>query len=113
MKLLLDENIHVKFKYRLLERGLNVFTVTEKKWNGKENGELLKLMMNEEFTHLITFDSQLSSQQNFEKYPILVIIIIAPFNSYDILMEMVEEIVMTVQTAVVGANMVLYQKKNN
>lgn len=51
MKLLLDENIHVKFKYRLLEKGFEVSTVFEKKWNAKKNGELLRLMI-EEDTHI-------------------------------------------------------------
>jgi predicted nuclease of predicted toxin-antitoxin system len=113
MKLLLDENIHIKLKYRLLERGLDVFTVTEKKWNSKQNGELLQLMIEEGFTHLLTFDSKLSFQQNFAKYPIPVIAIIAPSNSYKILMEMFEEIVQTIQTAMIGANVVVYQTKTD
>jgi hypothetical protein len=111
MKLLLDENIHVKFKYRLLERGLEVFTVADKKWNAKQNGELLQLMSDEEFTHLLTFDRNLSSQQNFEKYPLPVIIIIAPSNTYCILMEMIDEIVIAIQKAIIGSNIVIYQKK--
>jgi hypothetical protein len=104
MKLLLDENIHIKLKYRLLERGL---------WNSKQNGELLQLMIEEGFTHLLTFDSKLSFQQNFAKYPIPVIAIIAPSNSYKILMEMFEEIVQTIQTAMIGANVVVYQTKTD
>lgn len=112
MKLLLDENIHVKLKYRLQERGLEVYTVVEKKWNAKLNGELFELMIDDGFTHLITFDRQLTSQQNFEKYPFPVIIIIAPANTYSILMEMFEEIIITIQKASVGSNLVLYQKKD-
>lgn len=111
MRLLLDENIHVKFKYRLAERGLEVFTVADKKWNAKQNGELLQLMMEEGFTHLLTFDSKLPSQQNFQKYPLPVISVIAPSNTYTILMEMIDEIVIAVQKAVVGSNVVVYQKK--
>ena len=111
MKLLLDENIHVKFKYRLLERGLKVFTVADKKWNSKQNGELLQLMIDEGFTHLLTFDRKLSSQQNFKKYPLPVISVIAPSNTYSILMEMIDEIVIAIQKAVVGSNVVVYQKK--
>ena len=111
MKLLLDENIHVKFKYRLLERGLEVFTVADKKWNAKQNGELLQLMIDEGFTHLLTFDRNLSSQQNFEKYPLPVIIVVAPSNTYNLLMEMIDEIVFAIQKSAVGPNVVLYQKK--
>ena len=111
MKLLLDENIHVKLKYRLLERGLHVFTVRDKKWNGKQNGELLKLMIEDEFTHLLTFDSEISFQQNFKNYPIPVIAIIAPSNTYTVLMEIFEEIVAAFQTATIGVNVVLHQSK--
>ena len=113
MKLLLDENIHVKLKYRFLERGIDAFTVSEKNWRAKQNGELLQLMIDNDFTHLLTFDSKLSSQQNFVKYPIPVIEIIAPSNTYNILMEMFEEIMKTIQTAVVGSNTVVYQKKED
>ena len=111
MKLLLDENIHVKFKYRLLEKGLEAFTVAEKKWNAKQTGELLQLMIDEEFIHLLAFDRNLSSQQNFEKYPIPVISVIASSNTYNILMEMIDEIVIAIKKAVVGSNVVVYQKK--
>ena len=111
MKLLLDENLPVKLKYRLLERGLEVFTISDKKWNSKQNGELLELMINEGFTHFLIFDSHLSFQQNLVKYPIPVIAIIAPFNNYAIIMEMIEEIVIVVKSAVTGSNVVIYQKK--
>ena len=111
MKLLLDENLPLKLKYRLLERGLEVITIADKKWNSKQNGELLELLNDEGFTHFLTFDSHLSFQQNLLKYPIPVIAIIAPFNNYAIIMGMFEEIVRVVKTAVAGSNIVIYQKK--
>ena len=77
----------------------------------KKNGEQLELMIDEGFTHFLTFDSHLSFQQNLLKYPIPVIAIIAPFNNYAIIMEMFEEIVGVVKTAVAGSNIVIYQKK--
>ncbi len=111
MKLLLDENLPVKLKYRLLERGLETSTIADKKWNSKQNGELLKLMIEEGFTHFLTFDSQIAFQQNLIKYSIPVITIIAPFNNYLIIMEMFEEIVLAIQEAVIGSNVVVYEKK--
>jgi predicted nuclease of predicted toxin-antitoxin system len=78
MKLLLDENLPVKLKYRLIERGVEAFTVTDKKWNSKKNGELLSLMLSEKFTHMLTFDRSISFQQNFIAYPVCVVIIVAP-----------------------------------
>jgi predicted nuclease of predicted toxin-antitoxin system len=35
MKLLLDENLPVKLKYRLIERGVEAFTVTDKEMEFK------------------------------------------------------------------------------
>ena len=110
MKLLLDENLPVKLKYRLVERGMEVFTIADKKWNSKQNGELLELMIGNGFTHFLTFDSHIGFQQNLLKYPIPVIAIIAPFTNYAIIMEMFEEIVKTVQASTAGANVVIYQK---
>lgn len=112
MKLLLDENLPVKLKYRLLERGLEVLTIGDKEWNSKKNGELLQLMIEDGFTHFLTFDSHLSFQQNLVKYPIPVIAIIAPFNNYAIIMELFEEIIMTLQIAVAGANLIIYKNKS-
>ena len=113
MKLLLDENIHVKLKYRLLERGLDVFTVAEKKWNAKQNGELLQLMIMEGFTHLVTFDSNLSFQQNFLRYPVRVIVVIAPSNNYSTIMEVFEEILNCLSNSVVGPNSVIHPSMIN
>ena len=112
MKLLLDENLPLKLKYRVLERGFETLTVADKKWNSRQNGELLQLMIEDGFTHFLTFDSKLSYQQNFTRYPIPVIAIIAPYNNYKILMEIFEEILLAIRTAVVGSNVVVYQKKN-
>ena len=89
MKLLLDENVPVKLRYRFSERGIQVSTISEQKWNSKKNGELLQLMIDAGFTHFITFDSNLSFQQNLVKFPIPVIIISAPFNNYDTIIVMV------------------------
>ncbi|MGN6532725.1 MAG: DUF5615 family PIN-like protein [Ginsengibacter sp.] len=41
MKLLLDENLPVKLKYRFTEKGINAFTVRDMRWLGKKNGDLL------------------------------------------------------------------------
>lgn len=80
MKLLLDENLPKRLKADFPEH--NVFTVSDLGWNGKTNGELLRLMMDEQFEGLITFDKNLQYQQNLHKYPIPVIVLNAPDNTY-------------------------------
>ncbi len=79
MKLLLDENLPKRLKQDLQD--VEVFTVREKAWNGKSNGELIRLMMAEHFDALITFDRNLEHQQNFQKFPITVFVLNAPDNT--------------------------------
>lgn len=112
MKLLLDENLPVKLKYRFLDRGLDTYTVADKKWNSRQNGELLELLINEGFTHLVTFDSNLSFQQNFLKYPLSVIVIIAPSNDYATIMDIFEELISCISSSIVGPNAVIHPAKN-
>ena len=63
MKLLLDENLPKRLKLDFPEHG--VYTVRDKGWNGIKNGELLKLMIEDSFDALLTFDKNLQHQQNF------------------------------------------------
>lgn len=90
MKLLLDENLPKKLKLDFSEH--EIYTVSDKKWNSKKNGELLKLMLEEDFDVLFTFDRNLQYQQNFQKYPIAVIILNAEDNAYITLKELVPQI---------------------
>lgn len=83
MKLLLDENLPKRLKQDFA--GHEIFTVREKGWNSKKNGELLELMLAENFEVLITFDQNLEYQQNFEKYPLTVFVLVAENNTYQVL----------------------------
>lgn len=62
MKILLDENLPKKLKQDLQD--FQVFTVREKGWKGKTNGELIQLMITERFDVLLTFDKNLEHQQS-------------------------------------------------
>ncbi len=90
MKLLLNENLPKRLKRDFAE--YEVLTVRDKGWNSKKNGELLELMLAENFNALLTFDQNLEHQQNFEKYPITVFVFIAENNTYQILNELVPNI---------------------
>jgi hypothetical protein len=80
MKLLLDENLPKRLKLDFTEH--EVFTVREKQWNGIKNGELLKLMLEDSFGALLTFDKNLQHQQNFSKYTSTVFVLTATINTY-------------------------------
>ena len=80
MRLLLDENLPKRLRSDFPDH--DVFTVSEQQWAGKKNGELLKLMLENDFGALLTFDKNLEHQQNFQRFPITVFILTAPSNTY-------------------------------
>lgn len=54
MLLLLDENLPKRLKLDFPEH--EIFTVRDKGWNGIKNGELLRLLLENNFDALLTFD---------------------------------------------------------
>ena len=87
MKLLLDENL----PKRLFE-DYEISTVAEQGWRGIKNGELLTRMLTNEFDVLLTFDKNLSYQQNFSKYPITVIVLHAESNTFKALKPLISKV---------------------
>ncbi len=80
MRLLLDENLPKRLKLDFPEH--EIFTVRDRQWNGIKNGELLKLLLDNSFNALLTFDKNLQHQQNFSKYTITVFVLTAQINQY-------------------------------
>ena len=64
MKILLDENIDVRFKNLFDTKVHQVFTVRDMNWLGIKNGELLKLLEGNHFDVFIAVDKNLPYQQN-------------------------------------------------
>jgi hypothetical protein len=75
MRILLDECVTKKLKKFL--KGHAVLTVTEMKWNGLKNGNLLTKAVVEKFDLVITIDKNIAKQQNMKNYDIAVVV----FNS--------------------------------
>lgn len=90
MKLLLDENLPKRLKNDLSDH--DIITVRERGWDGLKNGELLKAMIDEGFDALLTFDKNLEHQQNFQTYPIAVLVLVGETNQYEKLKPLVPEI---------------------
>jgi predicted nuclease of predicted toxin-antitoxin system len=90
MKVLLDENLPKGLKRDF--PGHEIFTVRDKDWTSKKNGELIRLMIDEGFDILITFDQNITFQQNLNKYPICLIVLRAQINTYEVLKKFVPEI---------------------
>ncbi len=63
MNVLLDENLpqrlHSEFQTH------HAVSVAYLGWNGKENGDLIKLMIDHDYQVLVTLDKNLQYQQNF------------------------------------------------
>lgn len=78
---MLDENLPKRLKLDFPEH--EIFTVRDKGWNGIKNGDLLDLLIQNNFKALLTFDKNLQHQQNFTKYTITVFVLSASINSYD------------------------------
>ena len=90
MLLLLDENLLKRLKLDFPEH--EIFTVRDKGWNGIKNGELLRLLLENNFDALLTFDKNLRHQQNFTKYTITVFVLSARINSYEELTKLTPKI---------------------
>ena len=89
-EILLDENVHKKMRFRF--PGHEVVTVGDMDWLGKRNGELMKLLVDNEFDLFITLDKRLEYQQNFLVYPIPVLLLIVPGSRYEFLLPLVPQI---------------------
>lgn len=75
MKLLLDENIDVRFKFSFDADIYEVLTVRDMEWNGVKNGKLLKLAADYGFDVFICVDKNLPYQQNLSVLALPVIVI--------------------------------------
>jgi hypothetical protein len=89
-KVLLDENLPVKIKYRLKDV-CEIYTVSDKKWNSLENGHLIAAMEKENFDYLITSDKNLQYQQNLVKYSISFIVLNILDNNYETTLPLIEK----------------------
>ena len=104
MRILFDENLPKRLKRDFHKH--EIFTVSDKKWNGVSNGELLRLMIEDGFEALITFDKNLQHQQNFEKYPIIVIVLVAASNQHKHLLPLVAEIAAKIDGSAIGITVI-------
>lgn len=79
MKILVDESCPRKLRNDFGPEH-NVWTVRDKGWLGKKNGELLRLMVENGFELFVTVDQNLPYQQNLERLPLPIIVLCAKDN---------------------------------
>ena len=78
MRLLLDECVPRPLKREVV--GHDVEHVADRGWTGKENGELLALMVAEGFAGFVTVDQNLEFQQNVQASGLAVVVLVARTN---------------------------------
>ena len=78
MRLLLDECVPSRLKRDLPDH--DVHTVVEMGWSAKRNGELLRLMLSQNFDGLLTVDQNIEFQQNVRASGIAVVVVIVKKN---------------------------------
>ncbi len=93
IKILLDECLPKKLKYRIEELDQDFFTKTtpDMGWASLSNGELLS-MAEGEFDVFITSDKNLSFQQSISSSSIQVVLLKARTNIYEDLFPLVEKL---------------------
>jgi predicted nuclease of predicted toxin-antitoxin system len=79
MKILLDESLPRKLRNDFGDDH-EVWTVRDKGWLSKKNGELLKLMIDDGFHLFVTADRNIQYQQNVGKLPIRIAVLCASDN---------------------------------
>lgn len=66
MKLYLDENLSPKFRRLLTHDLIEIYTFQFMTWQGKKNGELLRLLSEYQFRGIITSDKLMYSDQQLK-----------------------------------------------
>ena len=66
MKLYLDENLSPKFRRLLTHDLIEIYTFQFMTWQGKKNGELLRLLSEHQFRGIVTSDKLMYSDQQLK-----------------------------------------------
>lgn len=90
MRLLLDENLPRSLKPHF-DPETEVWTVVERGWSGKSNGELLTLAQ-DDFDVFLTMDQGIEYQQNLQGKSIGLVVIRAPSNRIENLQPLMPKI---------------------
>jgi hypothetical protein len=91
MRILLDESMPRKLRN---DFGVEheVWTVRDKGWLGTKNGALLKLMIEAGFDLFVTVDRNLQYQQNLERLPLTIFVLVAQDNRRETLKALVPKL---------------------
>lgn len=97
-KLLLDENLPKKLKYRFGESYV-VVTIPEMGWSSLKDNELLRAIQQSEVDYLITADKNLIHQQNSTLWAGIVIVLDTHDNQYETLLPLIDKIKQAIESS--------------
>jgi hypothetical protein len=97
MKVLLDENIDVRFKKLFVNTVHEVYTVRDMQWNGIKNGALLMLLKDHGFDCWIVVDKNIPYQQNISTLPCKVIVLNVLRNTLESITPLLPELLLTIE----------------
>lgn len=100
MRVLLDECVPKRLRRDL--PGLDVSTVADQGWLGRRNGDLLRLMAEAGFTHLVTVDRNLMFQQNVAAAGVAILVVHARTNRITELRPLMAKVVAMLSTVAPG-----------
>jgi predicted nuclease of predicted toxin-antitoxin system len=91
MRILLDESIPQKLRTDFGAEH-EVWTVRDRGWLGKKNGELLKLVSEASFELFITVDRNFRHQQNLQASSVIIIVLCGLVNRRETLRPLIPKI---------------------
>ena len=91
MKILPDESLPRKL-CNDFGAAHEVWTVKDKGWLGKKNGELLRLMTDDNFELFVTVDQNLQYQQNIDRWNITIVVLCIANNRRETLQRLIPKI---------------------
>ena len=91
MKVLLDEDLDVKLRFRF-GPAHEVSTVRHMNWLGKKNGELLALIQEAGFGVLVTGDQNMPYQQNWQGRSFAIVVLATHPKRYDIHLSLMPQV---------------------
>lgn len=81
MKLYLDENLPPRFRHQFDAQLFQVFTYQFMGWQGKKNGELLSLLVENNFRGIITSDQLMYTDRQLRQYQLHFLLIQSAFDT--------------------------------
>ena len=100
MKILLDENIDVRFK-KSFSKMHEVYTVKDMGWTGIKNGGLIQLLSENNFDCWIVVDKNIPYQQNISKLPCPIIVLDIIKNTLSHLQPLVPQLLILLQKNII------------